>query len=242
METQTYESELDRLAALQDVDRRIKEKQEQATTLTAEAEDWTARLAQLRDEVARLNAERDRLETERAQLESRLESESQRVKESRMRMNRARNEREMLALKHEVNVAREGNQALEDQILTIMERVEAIGGQLAVETENLARLESAAEQEIATRRSRVEELRQEVEGEKRLREAVTTGMSRELRNMYEQIFSRRGGTAVALVKNGTCQGCYVSLPPQLHNELQKHRDVRQCPNCHRILYWKPEEK
>jgi predicted nucleic acid-binding Zn-ribbon protein len=30
------------------------------------------------------------------------------------------------------------------------------------------------------------------------------------------------------------------LPPQFFNELQRSREVRLCPNCHRILYWRPE--
>jgi len=29
----------------------------------------------------------------------------------------------------------------------------------------------------------------------------------------------------------------MQVPPQFYNELLKHRDVvRQCPNCHRILF------
>ena len=62
----------------------------------------------------------------------------------------------------------------------------------------------------------------------------------DLRRRYEMIFSRRGGVAVVAVRGGTCQGCHMHVPPQLFNELKKFRDVRQCPNCHRILYWRPE--
>jgi predicted nucleic acid-binding Zn-ribbon protein len=58
--------------------------------------------------------------------------------------------------------------------------------------------------------------------------------------MYEQIFDRRGGNAVVAARNGICSGCRMHIPPQLYNELQKYRDIRQCPNCRRIWFWRPE--
>jgi predicted nucleic acid-binding Zn-ribbon protein len=61
-----------------------------------------------------------------------------------------------------------------------------------------------------------------------------------LRSKYEQIFERRGGTAVVEARNGICQGCRMRVPPQLYNELQRHRDIRNCPNCHRIIFWRAE--
>jgi len=45
---------------------------------------------------------------------------------------------------------------------------------------------------------------------------------------------------VVEVRNGTCLGCHMNLPPQFFNELQRARDIRLCPNCHRILFWRPE--
>ena len=57
---------------------------------------------------------------------------------------------------------------------------------------------------------------------------------------YEQIFERRGGSAVVVGRQGVCTGCHMNVPPQMYNELQKFRDIRQCPNCHRILFYRPE--
>ena len=39
---------------------------------------------------------------------------------------------------------------------------------------------------------------------------------------------------------GTCLGCHMHLPPQFFNELQRARDIRLCPNCHRILFWRAD--
>ena len=53
---------------------------------------------------------------------------------------------------------------------------------------------------------------------------------------YSAIRMRRG-LAMAPVKNGTCQGCNMNIPPQLYNVLQRGQTVETCPSCHRIIYW-----
>lgn len=240
MEPQIFESEVDRLATLQEMDRILKEKDEIATVLRGEIDEWSGRLLQQRDELARLTAERDLLDRQRLDLEAKLDVEAGKVKDSRMKMARARNERESLALQHQINVAKEISQQLEEQIVAFMERLEVLGVQMTAAKESLAALESSSEQELLTRRVRLEEITVETTLERTRRDGVVDGMNVTLRSRYEQILTRRGGSAVAVVKGGTCQGCHVSVPPQLFNELKKFRDVRQCPNCHRILYWKPE--
>jgi hypothetical protein len=54
------------------------------------------------------------------------------------------------------------------------------------------------------------------------------------------IFSRRGGLAVVEIRGGTCQGCHMNIPPQLFNLIQRNEQVIPCPNCQRILHWRPE--
>ncbi len=56
------------------------------------------------------------------------------------------------------------------------------------------------------------------------------------------IFARRGGLAVVEVRAGTCQGCHMNVPPQLFNQIQRNEQVILCPNCQRMLYWRPERE
>ena len=45
------------------------------------------------------------------------------------------------------------------------------------------------------------------------------------------------GRAVVSVKNGTCQGCNMNIPPQLFNLLQRGDSIELCGNCNRTIYW-----
>ena len=58
----------------------------------------------------------------------------------------------------------------------------------------------------------------------------------EVLKRYGTIRMRRG-LAVVSVRNGTCQGCNMNIPPQLYNTLQRGLSIETCPSCHRIIYW-----
>jgi hypothetical protein len=47
----------------------------------------------------------------------------------------------------------------------------------------------------------------------------------------------RKGLAVVAVKDGTCRGCNMRIPPQLYNVLQRGNSLELCPTCNRIIYW-----
>lgn len=234
-------SDIDRLAALQDVDRQIKAHQDLLNSLRAEIDDFQLRLTQQRTELTALRAEYDALELQRAEMEKKLEGEEARIRDSRMKLNRVRNDRELMAMRREIEVTKEANKLLEEQLITIMEGLEAISARMTSTQESLQALEGQAETEIADRNQRSEGLNQEIAVIRVRRDEVAKDVAKPLRTKYEQIFARRNGTAVVEVRGGTCLGCHMHVPPQLFNELIKFRDVRQCPNCHRILYVQPSD-
>jgi uncharacterized protein len=234
------ESELERLAALQELDRALKEKSELVATLERDVASMELELAEHREAIAVTTAERESRDHQRQELETRLEEEESKMKDRRMRLNRVRNERELMALRREIEVGKEANQQLEADILSALQTLEGLDASIAERAQALAGLEEKSIVELDDHRERIATLRSEIETERTTRDRVAAAISTELREKYEQIFARRGGRSVVEIRNGTCMGCHMHVPPQFFNELQKSRDVRLCPNCHRILIWRPE--
>jgi hypothetical protein len=232
------ESDIDRLAALQDLDRRLKERRDRMSALAGEADSFELDLLRKREAVATLTAERDALEQRRAEMDRQLELSGAKIRDNRMRMNRIRNSTELLALQREIDLSKEANAQTEEELLRVMETIETLTAQLAAAQEALQAVETQAADAVAERRAQADALRQEVEAEIGARDALASGMDPQLRSKYEQIFDRRGGNAVVAAVDGICTGCRMRIPPQFYNELLKFRDIRQCPNCHRILYWR----
>ena len=162
------------------------------------------------------------------------------MKDRRMRLNRVRNERELLALRREIEVGKEANQLLETEVITALQALESIDATLAEREQSLQQLEEQFAGMLASHRERIATLQSEVAAERAARDEVAGALSVDLRAKYEQIFARRGGTSVVEIRNGTCMGCHTRVPPQFFNELQRNREVRMCPNCHRILIWRAE--
>jgi|SRR5215813_14049904 len=234
-------TDIDRLAALQEVDRRLKERRDRMALLVSEADGYELEIVRRRQLVATLTGERDSLEQRRATMDRQLDISGGKIRDNRMRMNRVRNSTELLALQREIDLSKEANALVEDELLRVMEAIETLTAQLGEAEAAVHELEAQADAAVAQRRAEAESLRQEVESERGARDSLAAGMSASLRSKYEQLFERRGGSAVVAARSGICTGCRMHIPPQLYNELQKHRDVvRQCPNCHRILFWRPE--
>lgn len=239
---ENFETELDRLAALQMIDGAIKERQDRATVLRGEAAEIDTELSGCRDTAERLGTEHSDLDRERLDLEDRVKAQEEKIKGSRMRMARIRNEREQQATQHEINQAKETVKQIEDQLLAVMEKLEEVDAELASTRAALEGIEGRSVGEAKGRQEELDRLEAEIAEQQVRRAAIVDGMDEALRAKYEQIFSRRGGMAVVEVRNGTCQGCHMNVPPQLFNDLQKFREVYQCPNCQRILFWRPNSE
>ncbi len=235
---QDFEAEIDRLAALQDFDSKLKERVDRVGELSAAADEFEAKVIKRRVAVAQLTAQRHALEKQRSEMDARLEVDGGRMRDNRMRMSRVKTDRELMALQREIDLGREAKQQLEEELLTVMESLERIGTQLAEEELVLVGLESEVQARIEVPRAEASALSEGLDAAKAQREQLALGIELSLRGKYEQIFGRRGGTAVVEARQGICTGCRMSLPPQLFNELQRYKQVRQCPSCHRIIFYR----
>jgi len=234
------ESAIMQLATLQGLDRQVREKTDLRGRLEKEIVTLDSQLLQQREAATAARSEKDTTEARRRDLEARLEDEESKMKDRRMRLNRVRNEKELQALRHEIEVGKEQNQLLEEELLRVMEAAEASGAASAESERLLSELQVTVTTQVTEYRQRISELDQAVQQHRDARTRMVDGLDRALLRKYEQIFERRGGTAVVEVRNGICLGCHMNLPPQFYNELQRLRDVRLCPNCHRILFWRGE--
>jgi uncharacterized protein len=232
--------EIARLMSLQAIDRELRDLEQ---TLASVA----GRVDQLRQEAEKQQAELDRLTIEeqqsssvRRQLEKELAEGEARIRNKRMRLNQVRNEKELQALAHEVDVQKEANQRFEAELLALMETSESRNASIAELTPSVQQLFAelnAAAKEIA---AQVEDLKISMAKQRLERDLMAGNLDRGLLQRYDMIFSRRNGLAVAEARGGTCQGCRMRLPPQLYNQIQRHDSIHFCPNCQRILYHEGE--
>jgi uncharacterized protein len=233
------QAQIEILASLQTVDREIREQTSRKQKILEELRVTERQIVAKKGEIDALNAVYSEREKVRVEKDRVFQDEGKKAMDKRMRMNRIKNVKELQALQREIELMRQANGELEEELIKIMQEIDAIKAQVQTKKSEVAAMQEEWQ-------SKQNELQVEINGidaavseASNRRQSIASQVTGDLISRYELIFSRRSGTAVVEVTGGICQGCYMNLPPQLWNEIIRNEKVHLCPSCQRILFVKP---
>jgi len=228
--------QLRRLEELQQHDARIQELENALKAIPAKLATTQADLARVE---AMLNTERSALgETEKYYAEQKglLGDDEQQVSSAKHKLSQAKNSKEYMAAQREIEQRRDSVAGREGEISKLVEAVDAKKKLLADRAADVQTLKDSIQKDSDAARARMAELEGKIAALRGERDALAAGVKPEMLKRYSTIRMRRG-LAVVSVRNGTCQGCNMNIPPQLYNTLQRGQTIETCPSCHRIIYW-----
>src|SRR6185503_9067486 len=232
-------AQIEILASLQTVDREIKEqtglKQGLLSELQAKEKEILAKKREI-DLLTAACAEKEKLRVEKDRV---LQDEGRKATDKRMRMNRIKNIKELQALQREIEQMRESNGDLEEELIKIMQDIDALKTQMQNKESEMAAMREEWQNKQRELETQISGIDQSVSAAASRRQTIASQVTGDLISRDELIFSRRGGMAVVEVAAGICQGCYMNIPPQLSNEISRSDKVHLCTRCQRILYIKP---
>ena len=234
-------AQIDILAALQIVDREIREHAAVKHGLLGELHEKQRFIQERKQEIEALAAACAAKEKLRQEKERLLHDESQKATDKRMRMNRIKNVKELQALQREIDQIRQSNGEAEEELLNMMVEIDGLKGEIKAKQETLLAAQQDWQQKQEALQAQIAAIDQAVEKASVRRQSIAQAIDAVLMSRYQLIFSRRGGTAVVEVTGGICQGCYMNIPPQLWNEIIRSEKVNLCPSCQRILHYKVPE-
>jgi hypothetical protein len=229
--------QLDLLWELQRIDLALRD-------LTEERERYPKEMKRM-DERCRIEKERiqkekekvESLEKERRQKEHHLTAEQDKIKKTESRMFEVKTNKEYQAVLTEIEGIKEGNSREEEEILRLMDEIDETKKSLARwEKETAVSLEKIeAERKVLQGKITRDDAGCKKQMERR--EVLVKQIESRLFKLYDTLKEKRRGVGVVNVKNETCQGCFLNIPPQMFIEVQKNNALIQCPHCNRILYW-----
>jgi predicted nucleic acid-binding Zn-ribbon protein len=231
-------ADLETLFKLQELDVRLREKQLEIESYEKKLAARRAAMDDLRARIDALTERRKQLVTERALAERRVSDSEDELKERRQRLSRVRNERELRAGESEVAALRDEIDQQQDAFLATTTRVDEVEGELEALRKEFADLEQADHRHVEDEAAHIDDLKADLGQGKSERDLIAKDLDGSLRQRYEMVFSRRNGLAVVEVRNGSCGGCHMGIPPQTVIEIMRSGAVRVCPSCQRILYAK----
>jgi predicted nucleic acid-binding Zn-ribbon protein len=225
------------LLKLQTCDVKVRELDSAAKQLPAKLDPLRRDLAKLQ---GMLDAERAKLaETEswRKSQQELIDRERDALKTAQTKLQASKNSKEFNAASREVENKRKSIQDREGELKKVAEASNASLAQLTARDGDVQKLRDELAQSEAGMADQLKALETELAEARAARDEVRATVDKQWVKTYDTLAAKRG-YAVAPVVKGTCQGCHMTLPPQLNNILARMESIETCPRCGRLVYRK----
>jgi len=227
---------LDRLVTLQETDEKIVAFQKEEEQIPREIQEKEKTVGILEEEHNQIKTTLDEIEKQISDLNLELSEVKEHQRRSQARALAVKTQREYQAVQRESDVAKKRRGEVEAQIKEFIEEKGVIeesylevGSKMGDEAKILKKERNEAD-------SRLKKLQSERQGLEKTRAVAADLIDPVLLGKYQKVFERYRGKGVVRVAGGVCNGCFMTIPPQLYNQVLAQGGIHQCPNCGRIIY------
>jgi len=226
------------LIELQRVDHQIALLRSELESLLKRLREADTKLTGARAEVAAAKEALTKINSERKKFEFEGQEWKDRARKYRDQSGAVKTNEAYRALQHEIANAEAELGKAEDRQLEVMMKAEDAEQRVKLAE---ARLKEA-EQSLAAEKKEIEaqaaELEKNLDAATAEREKIVAPVPEDLRDLYARIAKRRGGTAMAQVRDEQCRGCGLRVLPHIVQELRSEtsEEVYRCESCGLILY------
>jgi predicted nucleic acid-binding Zn-ribbon protein len=227
---------LDRLVNLQNTDEKIVAFQREEDEIPVQIKEQEADLNVLLQEREQVNASVEALDEQVLAINKELTEVKDHQRRCQARALAVKTQREYQAVQRETEMARKRRGELDGQIKEFGEEKGVIAESLGEIDEKVAVIKKALGKVRTAADGRLKEIKGEREDLEKTRDVESNLIDPDLLAKYQKVFERYKGKGVVLVTGGVCNGCFMTIPPQLYNQVLAHGGIHQCPNCGRIIY------
>lgn len=231
--------DLDRLLALQAVDDDIRRLEHQLAGLGEQRvlDELLQQDATLAEGDVELGQQLDAARREQHQVEGEIEALGQRLAEEQQRLYAGglATAREIQAVEAEIASTTRRRGEHEDQLLEVMERVEALESRVSELTAVRSALAVRITEATAARDAAAQDLIARIAEVQVRRDPIAQALPHELRERYAEAARRGGGTGVGVLKGGACSACRITFPMSELNDYLTGPPLTSCSQCRRLL-------
>ncbi|MBI5299401.1 MAG: hypothetical protein HY877_03795 [Deltaproteobacteria bacterium] len=226
---------LPQLRELQEIDKRIRLVELELQTIPEQLALSGAEYFALTTALQEKDNLSNNLTEERLGLETQTKDVVLQIQDREKRLYAIKTQKEYQATLKEIAQMKKENKDREERVLSIMEQSEKISQEITQLKSEIADKEGGFRQIETELKNRQQVMMAEKEEKEKRRPVLLKELPAEIVKKYDTV-RKRFGDAVAAVKKGVCYGCNMNIPPQFYNEMLKMKDLRSCPNCHRLIY------
>lgn len=224
------------LISLQEKDTAIAELNEIIKDLPVKVEEWRQAYKNKEDKLTQMQKYNEEVAKNLRSNERKLLTVEDELKKFRARIYEVKSQKEMISLDNEIKKGEEEKSKLEENILKLMDehddlnnRIKSFSNNLKEEAVELKKEEEETNQKIELNTNKLKLVTEQ-------RKEISKKVVKEILSLYEKIRANKNNLAVVPIKNNICQGCFITIPPQVINEIKESTDIIRCEACVRILY------
>jgi len=167
-----------------------------------------------------------------------LETGIQKVERLKARTSEIKNNKEYQAMLKEIEAAEQENKAIEDDILGLMEKIDAAAAAIGAAEKNSREEDAAIAAEQKEHEAAAAKVAEELTAAEQEKKEMASRVEPSVFSRYQKLLATKAGTAIVEARGESCSGCFMSIPPQVYVNVKKNESIITCPQCNRILYYK----
>lgn len=176
------------------------------------------------------------LQKQRKEKELELAANADAVKKLQGQLYSLKTNKEFQTMQQQIADAKADGSVIEENILISFEESDKIKAQIDNENLRLKEEEKIFSEQKKKVEIRVKEIGDRLSQLEAQRKQVIPDIDSKMLLEYERILQSRDGLAIVTVKDNSCGGCHMLLPPQVINLIKMYEHIITCEVCNRILY------
>jgi predicted nucleic acid-binding Zn-ribbon protein len=176
------------------------------------------------------------LQKERKDKELELASKEESMKKLQTQLYQLKTNKEYQAMLQQIKDAKADASVIEDKILELFDQLDNAKKDIDKEKQRLLEEEKIFNEEKKKIEDRIKEIDDRLAQLDGQRRQAMPNIDQKILQQYERILLSRDGLAIVGVKNDSCLGCNMFVPPQVINLIKMYERIITCEICNRILY------
>lgn len=144
--------------------------------------------------------------------------------------------KEYSAMLQQINDSKADASLIEDAILGLFDQIDKSKNDIENEKKSLQEEEKVVNEQKKKIETKIKEIDDRLAQLDAQRKQVLPFVEEKLLAQYERILKNRDGMAIVGVKDNSCMGCNMFVPPQTINLIKMYERIITCEVCNRILY------
>ena len=236
MPTLDLKSQISNLVRLQTIDSEIyslryekESKPQEIKVIEASFEEKKKNLATLEQTLLNLQKQRKEKELE-------LASKEEAAKKLQTQLYSLKTNKEYQTMLKQIQDAKADASVTEDKVLELFDQADKVKSEVEKEKIRLKEEEKVFLEQKKKIEDRINEIDDRLAQLEAQRKQVVPDINPKILTQYERILLNRDGLAIVGVKDNSCQGCNMFVPPQVINLIKMYERIVTCEICNRILY------